>query len=77
MTSKVKLTPAQKRGLETIRKGGGVMTEEQIRAEAIYRVHARHVGCVPPSETKLAEECDRETLHVRSLARRLRAKAAA
>lgn len=42
---------------------------EDIRREAVYRVHRRHAGCILPDADALADEYERETLHVASLAR--------
>jgi len=44
-------------------------TDEQVRTEAVLRVDARHRGCIPPAPAELADEYDREALHVASLAR--------
>ncbi len=43
-------------------------TDEQIRAEAVLRVDKRHRGCIPPAPDVLADEYNRETLHVASRA---------
>jgi hypothetical protein len=47
----------------------GHPTDEEIRAEAVFRVDARHRGCIPPSPEALADEYDRAVLRVASLAR--------
>lgn len=44
-------------------------TTEQVRAEAVLRVDARHRGCIPPAPAELADEYEREALHVASIAR--------
>lgn len=44
-------------------------TTEQVRAEAVLRVDARHRGCIPPAPAELSDEYDREALHVASIAR--------
>lgn len=44
-------------------------TVEEVCAEAVYRVDARHRGCVPPAPDVLADEYVREARYVASLAR--------